>query len=114
MGIVNVTPDSFSDGGRWLDPEAAIAHGRALADQGAALIDVGGESTRAGAAPVDAALERERTVPVVTALAAHGLRVSIDTTKLANGPHKLFFRVGAEVTAGTNSGVIVMPFTVQN
>ena len=83
MVIVNVTPDSFSDGGRWLDPEAAIAHGRALADQGAALIDVGGESTRPGAAPVDAALERERTVPVVTALAAHGLRVSIDTSKLA-------------------------------
>ncbi len=82
MGVVNVTPDSFSDGGQWLDAAEAIAHGRELAEQGAAVVDVGGESTRPGAEPVDAALERERTVPVVAALAASGVRVSIDTTKL--------------------------------
>ena len=82
MGIVNVTPDSFSDGGLWLHPKAAVDHGRALAEQGAALVDVGGESTRPGAEPVDEALERERTVPVVAGLAAAGIRVSIDTTKL--------------------------------
>ncbi len=81
MGIVNVTPDSFSDGGRWLDPEAAIAHGRALAAEGADILDVGGESTRPGAAAVDAEEERRRVIPVVEALAADGLRVSIDTMK---------------------------------
>lgn len=81
MGIVNVTPDSFSDGGRWLDPQAAIAHGRALAGEGADILDVGGESTRPGAAAVDAAEERRRVIPVVEALAADGLRVSIDTMK---------------------------------
>lgn len=82
MGIVNVTPDSFSDGGRWLDPAAAIAHGRALAAAGAALVDVGGESTRPGAVPVAEAEELARTIPVVRALAGDGLRVSIDTVKL--------------------------------
>jgi len=82
MGIVNVTPDSFSDGGQWLDPQAAITHGSALAEAGAALVDVGGESTRPGAEPVEEALERERTIPVVAALATAGIRVSIDTTKL--------------------------------
>jgi dihydropteroate synthase len=83
MGVVNVTPDSFSDGGRWLDPQAAIAHGHALAAAGAALLDVGGESTRPGAQPVTEDEELVRTVPVVRALAAAGHRVSIDTTKLA-------------------------------
>jgi dihydropteroate synthase len=82
MGIVNVTPDSFSDGGRYLAPDAAIAHGRALLAEGADLVDVGGESTRPGAEPVVAAEEVERTAPVVRALAAAG-RVSIDTTKVA-------------------------------
>ena len=81
MGVVNVTPDSFSDGGRYFDTQAAIAHGRALLDEGAALLDVGGESTRPGAAPVAAEEEIARTVPVVEALAKHGARVSIDTTK---------------------------------
>lgn len=81
MGIVNVTPDSFSDGGRWLDPEAAIQKGRELAGLGADIIDVGGESTRPGAASVDAAEERARVVPVVEALAAEGVVVSIDTSK---------------------------------
>ncbi len=82
MGIVNVTPDSFSDGGRWLAPDAAITHGLALAREGAALVDVGGESTRPGAEPVEEELERARTIPVVAALARRGVRVSIDTTKL--------------------------------
>ena len=78
MGILNVTPDSFSDGGRYHDPDAAVAHGLAMAAEGASVVDVGGESTRPGATPVDAAEERRRVLPVVTALAPH-VRVSIDT-----------------------------------
>ena len=81
MGIVNVTPDSFSDGGEFLDPERAIAHGRELADEGADILDVGGESTRPGGRAVDAAEELGRVVPVVEALAKHGPKVSIDTSK---------------------------------
>ncbi|MET0822765.1 MAG: dihydropteroate synthase [Solirubrobacterales bacterium] len=85
MGIVNVTPDSFSDGGLYLDPGAAVGHGRRLAAEGADLLDVGGESTRPGAAAVDAASELERIAPVVAALAgdAGGPGVSIDTSKAA-------------------------------
>jgi dihydropteroate synthase len=82
MGILNVTPDSFSDGGLFLDHDAAIAHGLEMVGEGADLVDVGGESTRPGAEPVDAATEIERVVPVVGAL-AHHVRVSIDTTKPA-------------------------------
>ena len=82
MGIVNVTPDSFSDGGRFLDATDAIAHGRRLLAEGADLLDVGGESTRPGAEPVDAGEELARVVPVVRALAREG-RVSIDTSKVA-------------------------------
>ncbi len=81
MGILNVTPDSFSDGGRWIDAGAAINRGRELAGIGADIIDVGGESTRPGAAPVDAIEELERVVPVIEALAAEGIVVSIDTNK---------------------------------
>jgi dihydropteroate synthase len=80
MGIVNVTPDSFSDGGRFLDPERAIAHGLELLAQGASVLDVGGESTRPGASPVPVEEELRRVLPVVEALSAHG-RVSIDTRK---------------------------------
>jgi dihydropteroate synthase len=83
MGIVNVTPDSFSDGGLFLDPERAIEHGRRLLAEGADVLDVGGESTRPGAEPVAAATELERTVPVVGELARSGARVSIDTSKAA-------------------------------
>jgi dihydropteroate synthase len=84
MGVVNVTPDSFSDGGRYFDARAAIAHGLALAEAGAAVLDVGGESTRPGAAPVDADEELRRVMPVVRALVADaGVPVSIDTTKPA-------------------------------
>jgi dihydropteroate synthase len=81
MGIVNVTPDSFSDGGLFLDADAAIAHGRELLAEGADILDVGGESTRPGAEPVGADEEIRRVIPVIEALAAAGARISIDTTK---------------------------------
>src|SRR5690349_7756562 len=81
MGIVNVTPDSFSDGGRFLEASRAIAHGLELRDEGADLVDVGGESTRPGAAPVPAGEELRRVIPVVEALAKEGIAVSIDTMK---------------------------------
>jgi len=83
MGVLNVTPDSFSDGGRFLDRDAAIAHGLALWQEGADLIDVGGESTRPGAPEVGAAEEAVRVVPVVASLVAAGVTVSIDTSKAA-------------------------------
>jgi dihydropteroate synthase len=83
VGILNVTPDSFSDGGRFADPEAAVAHGLAMAGHGADLVDVGGESTRPGSARVEASEELRRVVPVVQALAASGVAVSIDTMKPA-------------------------------
>jgi dihydropteroate synthase len=82
MGIVNVTPDSFSDAGLFLDPDAAIEHGLRLADEGAGILDVGGESTRPGAEPVPEQEEIDRVLPVVEALAGAGRSVSIDTTKL--------------------------------
>jgi dihydropteroate synthase len=82
MGVVNVTPDSFSDGGRWLDPAAAIAHGHNLVAEGAGIVDVGGESTRPGATPVGADEELRRVLPVLEGLAGSGAVVSIDTTKL--------------------------------
>jgi len=81
MGVVNVTPDSFSDGGQWFDPELAVKHGLDLVAQGADLVDVGGESTRPGAARVDAAEELRRVVPVVRELSAAGVLVSVDTMR---------------------------------
>jgi dihydropteroate synthase len=84
MGVVNVTPDSFSDGGLFLDADAAVAHGQRLAGDGAAILDIGGESTRPGAEPVSEQVELERVVPVVERLAAVGAaRLSVDTSKLA-------------------------------
>jgi dihydropteroate synthase len=84
MGVVNVTPDSFSDGGAYLDPDAAVTHGLQLAAAGADLVDVGGESTRPGAEPVDVREELERVTPVIERLVAEGTApVSIDTTKAA-------------------------------
>jgi dihydropteroate synthase len=85
MGILNITPDSFSDGGRFLDAAAAIAHGSRLVAEGADVIDVGGESTRPGAAPVSEALETDRVVPVVAELARLHPRtvISVDTSKPA-------------------------------
>ncbi len=79
MGIVNVTPDSFSDGGRWAEPDAALEHARQLVASGAHIIDVGGESTRPGAGRVDPETERIRVIPVVATLASAGITVSIDT-----------------------------------
>ncbi|AJK69763.1 dihydropteroate synthase [Corynebacterium marinum] len=81
MGIVNVTEDSFSDGGQWLDVDAAVAHGRELAAQGADMIDVGGESTRPGATRVDAEVEAARVAPVIRALAQEGIPTSVDTMR---------------------------------
>jgi len=83
MGILNVTPDSFSDGGRYTDVAAAIDHGIALQQAGADIIDVGGESTRPGAERVDAETEASRVVPVISGLAAAGVPMSIDTTRAA-------------------------------
>ncbi len=79
MGIVNVTPDSFSDGGRYADAETAVAHGLHLREQGAGILDVGGESTRPGAERVAPRVEQERVLPVVAALAGAGATISIDT-----------------------------------
>lgn len=86
MGVLNVTPDSFFDGGRWLDQEAAISHGERMAAEGAAVIDVGGESTRPGAAPVPEDEEIRRVVPVVAELVRRTgsmARISVDTRKRA-------------------------------
>ena len=79
MGVLNVTDDSFSDGGRYLDADAAVAHGLALAAEGAGIVDVGGESTRPGATRIDPRVETDRVIPVVKELAAQGITVSIDT-----------------------------------
>ena len=81
MGVVNVTPDSFSDGGRWLDADTAIRHGLDLVAAGADLVDVGGESTRPGADRVDEETELQRVLPVVRALASEGVVVSVDTMR---------------------------------
>jgi dihydropteroate synthase len=81
MGVLNVTPDSFSDGGRYADFDAAVGHAVALRADGADLIDVGGESTRPGAGRVDAETECGRVLPVIRALATEGVRMSIDTTR---------------------------------
>ncbi|WP_029947685.1 dihydropteroate synthase [Leifsonia aquatica] len=79
MGVLNVTPDSFSDGGLWLEPHAAVEHALELVAQGADIIDVGGESTRPGALRVEPEEERARVVPVIAALASNGVTVSVDT-----------------------------------
>ncbi len=83
MGIVNVTPDSFSDGGRYLATDDAIAHARQLCAHGADILDIGGESTRPGAQRVDASVERDRVVPVIRALRGEGVPISIDTMNAA-------------------------------
>ncbi|MBI2931868.1 MAG: dihydropteroate synthase [Planctomycetes bacterium] len=95
MGVLNVTPDSFSDGGRWIRSTAAIAHGVRMARAGADIIDVGGESTRPDAAPVPADEEIRRIKPVVRALAAKGIMVSIDTSKASVA--EVAFEAGAKI-----------------
>lgn len=121
MGIVNVTPDSFSDGGQWLSPTAAIAHAKSLIAQGADVVDIGGMSTRPGSLPIDEATELERTIPVVAGVAEYasgrGVEVSIDTTKVAVA--RAAVKAGAtivndvsaslyEVAAETGAGWIAM------
>jgi len=83
MGVINVTPDSFSDGGLFLEARAAVEHGRRLVEEGATILDIGGESTRPGSDPIPAEKELERVMPVVEGLAGGGARLSIDTTKSA-------------------------------
>lgn len=83
MGVVNVTPDSFSDGGMWFTPEAGVAHGLELLQQGADILDVGGESTRPGAARTSEDEELRRVIPVIRELARHGARISVDTMRAA-------------------------------
>jgi dihydropteroate synthase len=103
MGIVNVTPDSFSDGGLHASPAAALAHARQLVAEGADVIDVGGESTRPGSLPVDAATERARVVPVIEALRAEtALPISVDTTKAEVAAAAL--AVGADMVNDVSAG----------
>ena len=103
MGVVNVTPDSFSDGGLWLEPGAATEHGLALLAQGADLLDVGGESTRPGSRRVDVAEERRRVLPVVRALVAAGAVVSVDTTRAAVAEQAV--DAGAQVINDVSGGL---------
>ncbi len=103
MGVLNVTPDSFSDGGRYLDRDRAVEHGLALRAQGADLVDVGGESTRPGASRVNAATEAARVIPVITELAAHGVPCSVDTTRAAIAEAGL--RAGATVVNDVSGGL---------
>lgn len=121
MGVVNTTPDSFSDGGRFLAPDAAFAHGLELLTAGADLLDVGGESTRPGALPVSAEEEIARVVPVVRRLAAAGAVVSVDTSKadvaraalaagarMVNDVTALGDPAMADVVASAGAGLILM------
>ena len=103
LGVLNVTPDSFSDGGRWADLDAAVGHGLAMAADGADLVDVGGESTRPGADRVDAEEEARRVVPVIRALAAEGVAVSVDTTRAAVAMSAL--DAGARVVNDVSGGL---------
>lgn len=103
MGIVNVTPDSFSDGGQWFDHEKAIAHARELVEQGAEIIDVGGESTRPGSAQIDAEEEIRRVLPVVQALVAEGIRVSVDTMRAATAAATI--EAGAHIINDVSGGL---------
>lgn len=103
MGIVNVTPDSFSDGGRYLDPDVALAHARHLRAQGAGILDVGGESTRPGAQRVAPRVEQQRVLPVVEALASEGSFVSIDTMNAATAVAAV--RAGARLVNDVSGGL---------
>lgn len=103
MGIVNITADSFSDGGRHLAPEAALAHARRLVAEGADLLDVGGESTRPGAIRVDRNDEASRVIPLVRALAADGVTVSVDTMRSSVAADAL--EAGAEIINDVSGGL---------
>ena len=121
MGILNVTPDSFSDGGAYESVAAAVDHARRLVDDGADIIDVGGESTRPGAEPVPVALELARVIPVVAALADFGVPISIDTVKpqvmvaaleagasIVNDVNGLRAPGALDAVAASDCGVVVM------
>jgi len=103
MGVVNVTPDSFSDGGAWFEPDAAVEHGRSLVADGADIVDVGGESTRPGAERPSVEEELRRVLPVVEALAAEGAVVSIDTMRAVVAHHAL--RAGATLVNDVSGGL---------
>jgi dihydropteroate synthase len=103
MGVLNVTPDSFSDGGRWQDPDAAIAHGVAMAQAGAGIVDVGGESTRPGAVTVAPRDELERVLPVVRELVARGITVSIDTMHASTAMAAV--EAGAQIVNDVSGGL---------
>ena len=103
MGVLNVTPDSFSDGGRWTGVDAALDHARALVAAGADIVDVGGESTRPGATRVPADEERRRVLPVVRELAAEGVRVSVDTMNAATAAAAL--EAGADIVNDVSGGL---------
>lgn len=121
MGIVNVTPDSFSDGGRYFDAERAIEHARQLLDEGADILDIGGESSRPGAQPVSVEDELSRVLPVIEALADAGVPLSIDTVKpavmsravaagasIVNDIAALQVPGALEAVATSNTGVVLM------
>jgi dihydropteroate synthase len=103
LGILNVTPDSFSDGGRWSHEADAIAHATEMAEQGADIIDVGGESTRPGAERVSAADEQERVLPIVRDLVGRGIRVSVDTMRASTA--RASARLGAEYINDVSGGL---------
>ena len=103
MGVVNVTPDSFSDGGRWITTDLAVAHGRQLIAQGADLLDIGGESTRPGARRVDLAEEQNRVLPVIRELAAAGIAVSVDTIHAATAAAAI--EAGAVIVNDVSGGL---------
>lgn len=103
MGVLNVTPDSFSDGGRYLSREDALAHAHAMWQRGADIVDVGGESTRPGALRVDAETEISRVLPVIRALAADGLVLSVDTTRAAVAAAAL--EAGARIVNDVSGGL---------
>jgi dihydropteroate synthase len=103
MGVLNVTPDSFSDGGRYLDLDDAVAHALEMHAQGADIIDVGGESTRPGAQRVDADVEARRVMPVIMALAQHGVPVSVDTYRARVAAAAL--EAGASVVNDVSGGL---------
>jgi len=102
MGVVNVTDDSFSDGGLFLDRDRAVAHGLELIDQGAAIVDVGGESTRPGAIRIDPAVESVRVLPVIEELAAQGVTVSVDT--MHAGVARAALDAGARIVNDVSGG----------
>lgn len=102
MGVLNVTPDSFSDGGRWLDPAEAVAHGRQMIDQGARIIDIGGESTRPGAKRPDAATETGRVLPVIAELASQ-VTVSVDTMRASTASAAI--AAGAKIVNDVSGGL---------